>query len=125
LVDGGFVGTNRVVALGNRKRSLKYRVHRVGVIAIRGGFIRFELRLEIGRIELSEQLAGVDPIALADVYRVGRFCKRALDRNVLIRRDDPGETPAGLNLAERRGRRLNVRRRRRGGAGVPAAAPSG
>ncbi len=100
-------------------------MHGVGVIAVRRCEIRLELRLQVGSVELGEQLAGTHDIAFAHVDHVGGFGQGALNRDVLIWGDHTRQLPRGLNRAVGRHRRLDVGRRRRGRRLVPGAAAAG
>jgi hypothetical protein len=64
---------------------------RIRPCAVGRGDIGIERRDEVGRVQLSEQLAFVDGIALLDVDRVGGFDQVRLDGHVLIRGHDSGQ----------------------------------
>ena len=97
LARRGLVGLQRIDALRDVERALIAGVDGVGVIAARGCHVGVELRLQIGRIELRERLSGANRIAFADVYGVGGLGERALNRDVLIGRDDAGEITRRLD----------------------------
>ena len=73
-------------------------VRRVGCVALRGGNVRLQLRLQISRIELREHLTFADVVALLDVDRIGRLAQAGLNRNVFIRRDKPDIAEDGTSV---------------------------
>src|SRR5579883_775990 len=122
LSNRGFVVAQRVEALLNRQRALEDGMNRAGVIAVGGCQVGLQLGLQIGGVELRQQLAGTYDVTLLDVNGIGRLRERALDRDVLIGRDDSGKLPRGFDRTKGRYSRIDVRGRRfvRGGP-APAA----
>ena len=112
----------RIDALRDRQRALKDGVLGIGVIAVGGRNVGLQLRLQVGGIELREQLSRVHRVALANVNGIGGFGERALDRDVLVGRDDAGELARGLNRSEA-GDRASARRAAGRAAGACRAQP--
>ena len=81
------------------------------MIAVRGRDVRFELRLEVGGIEVRQHLARGHGVALAHVDGIGGLGEGALHRDVLVGRDDAGE--ASRRVRSPRRSRSSFRRRGR------------
>ncbi len=89
----------RVDALVDRERPVVHVVRRRRTIAVGLSEIRCQCCLEIGGIELREHLAAVNDVSLLDVHPVGGFGQGRLDRDVLVRGDDAGQSFARVDLA--------------------------
>lgn len=125
LLDRGLIGAHRVHALRDRERALIDRVRGVGVIAIGGCEVRLKLCLQVRSVELGKHLPGVHRVALAHVYLIGRLGKRALNGDVLIRRDDARQVLFGFDRSVAGNARLYVRQSGRLGVLMASASTGG
>ena len=79
---------DRVAVLDDRQAGLVEGLIRLRDVAVVGRHVGVVLRDQIGRIELSQDLALPHVVALLHADLVGRLRKRRCDGDVLKRRDD-------------------------------------
>ncbi len=91
-----------VAVLRDRQPGLIVRLLRFRVVAAGGGDVRGELRLQVRRVELRQQLSGDDVVALLHVHGVGRLDQARGDRDVLKGCDGAGKVADGRDRAEGR-----------------------
>ena len=139
MLDSGRDPSDRSAAFAGPGERRFGRVHRVDALRDRqlplidvvagGGVLLWAVatsagaRLQVGGVELRQELALLNGVALLDVDRVGGLGRRALDRDVLIRRDDAGERSAPADDVPKAV--TVVARKAAGAAGRFAAAAAG